>query len=61
MHEIKAKGILSSQGGMNLYRGCTHGCIYCDTRSACYEIDLDIHDEAEFVNGQHLLEEALRR
>lgn len=32
MHEIKAKGILSSQGGINLYRGCTHGCIYCDSR-----------------------------
>lgn len=34
MHEIKAKGILSSQGGINLYRGCTHGCIYCDSRAA---------------------------
>ncbi len=24
---------------MNLYRGCCHGCIYCDSRSACYQID----------------------
>ncbi len=24
---------------MNLYRGCSHGCIYCDSRSACYQID----------------------
>lgn len=24
---------------MNLYKGCTHGCIYCDSRSACYRID----------------------
>lgn len=24
---------------MNLYRGCQHGCIYCDTRSRCYGID----------------------
>ena len=23
---------------MNLYRGCSHGCIYCDSRSACYRI-----------------------
>ena len=23
---------------MNLYRGCQHGCIYCDTRSDCYGI-----------------------
>lgn len=32
MHKIKAKGILSSQNGMNIYRGCTHGCIYCDAQ-----------------------------
>lgn len=24
---------------MNLYRGCSHGCIYCDSRSECYNID----------------------
>lgn len=24
---------------MNLYRGCCHGCIYCDSRSECYHID----------------------
>lgn len=24
---------------MNLYRGCCHGCIYCDSRSDCYRID----------------------
>jgi DNA repair photolyase len=23
----------------NVYRGCTHGCIYCDSRSECYRID----------------------
>ncbi len=39
MHEVRAKGILSAQNGMNLYRGCTHGCIYCDARSACYQMD----------------------
>ncbi len=25
--------------GMNLYRGCSHGCIYCDSRSDCYRIE----------------------
>ena len=24
---------------MNIYRGCSHGCIYCDSRSSCYGID----------------------
>ena len=36
MHEVIAKGILSRTNGMNIYRGCTHGCIYCDARSICY-------------------------
>ena len=33
MHTVEAKGILSAHNGMNVYRGCQHGCIYCDTRS----------------------------
>lgn len=24
---------------MNLYRGCCHGCIYCDSRSECYHVE----------------------
>lgn len=32
MHYVHAKTLLSAQNGMNLYRGCTHGCIYCDSR-----------------------------
>lgn len=23
---------------MNIYKGCCHGCIYCDSRSSCYQI-----------------------
>ena len=38
MHLVEAKGILSADNGMNLYRGCTHGCIYCDARSTCYQM-----------------------
>ena len=37
MHFVTAKGILSSGVGMNIYRGCSHGCIYCDSRSRCYQ------------------------
>ena len=36
VHFVQAKGILSAKNGMNLYRGCTHGCIYCDSQSKCY-------------------------
>ena len=28
-----------SDWNMNLYRGCSHGCIYCDSRSLCYHLD----------------------
>jgi DNA repair photolyase len=61
MHEVKVKGILSSQNGMNIYRGCTHGCIYCDSRSRCYQINHDFEDIEVKMNAHELLEDALRR
>lgn len=61
MHFVTAKGILSAQNGMNLYRGCTHGCIYCDSRSRCYHIDHDFEDIEVKQNAPQLLEDALRR
>ena len=61
MHEIKAKGILSAQNGMNLYRGCTHGCIYCDARSTCYQMDHAFEDIEVKINAPELLEQALRK
>ena len=49
MEFIKAKTILTKvkygsdwygiDYNMNLYKGCSHGCIYCDSRSNCYHID----------------------
>jgi DNA repair photolyase len=30
---------LRHSAGMNLYRGCQHQCIYCDSRSECYQIE----------------------
>ena len=61
MHEVKAKGILSAQNGMNIYRGCTHGCIYCDARSSCYQMNHAFEDIEVKVNAPELLEQALRR
>lgn len=61
MHFVTAKGILSPRNGMNLYRGCQHGCIYCDSRSECYHMDHDFEDVAVKENALTLLEEALRR
>lgn len=45
MHMVRAKGILSAHNGMNVYRGCTHGCIYCDSRSTCYQINHPFEDK----------------
>ncbi len=61
MHDIYAKSILSVKNGMNLYRGCTHGCIYCDSRSECYKMDHAFEDIAVKRNGPQLLEMALRK
>lgn len=60
MHFVDAKGILSSHNGMNLYRGCTHSCIYCDSRSACYQFTHDFEDIEVKQNAPELLEKALR-
>ena len=61
MHYVSSKGILSSKNGMNLYRGCQHGCIYCDSRSECYHMDHDFEDIEVKENALVLLEDALRR
>lgn len=59
MHFVTVKGILSSQNGMNLYRGCSHGCIYCDSRSKCYHMDHAFEDIEVKENALELLERAL--
>lgn len=61
MHYVKAKGILSARNGMNLYRGCSHGCIYCDSRSKCYHIEHAFEDIEVKENAIALLETALKR
>lgn len=61
MHWEEAKGILSAKNTMNLYRGCQHGCIYCDSRSTCYHMEHAFEDIAVKKNAILLLEDALRR
>ncbi len=70
MHYVTAKGILldgnfgiQKEGGyhMNLYRGCVHGCIYCDSRSRCYHIDHKFEDIEVKENALELLENELRK
>ncbi len=61
MHFVKAKGILSPKNGMNLYRGCSHGCIYCDSRSKCYHMEHDFEDIEVKENAIALLESALKQ
>ena len=62
MHFVKAKSILTTRPcGMNIYRGCSHGCIYCDSRSKCYQFTHDFEDIEVKQNAPELLEEALRK
>ncbi len=63
MHFVDAKGILTGSGGrygMNIYRGCTHGCVYCDSRSRCYQFTHPFEDIEVKQNAPELLEQALR-
>lgn len=70
IHEIRAKSILNSfqqqddwfgvKYTMNVYRGCQHQCIYCDSRSECYRIE-NFNDILVKVNAVELLENELSR
>ncbi|MBQ9124900.1 MAG: radical SAM protein [Acholeplasmatales bacterium] len=59
MHFVKTKSILSNKNGINLYRGCLHGCIYCDSRSDCYQMNHEFEDIEIKENALELLEEKL--
>ena len=63
MHFVEAKNILTGKNGrygMNIYRGCTHGCIYCDSRSRCYQFTHPFEDVEVKRNAPELLAAALR-
>lgn len=63
MHFVDARGILTGKNGyygMNIYRGCSHGCIYCDSRSKCYQFTHSFEDIEVKQNAPELLEKALK-
>lgn len=59
MHYVTSKSILSKNNGMNLYRGCTHGCIYCDSRSEIYNMGHKFEDIEVKKNSLELLKKEL--
>lgn len=61
MHFVTAKSLLTRSNGMNLYRGCAHGCVYCDSRSVCYQFTHAFEDIEVKQNAPELLEEILRK
>ena len=61
MHYVTAKGIFTSDYGINLYRGCTHGCIYCDSRSKIYQMNHKFEDIEVKENAIELLKKELIR
>ncbi len=71
IREIRAKTLLSRVSGidtwfgldfgMNLYRGCQHHCIYCDSRSLCYGNDRFDEDVLVKANAIDVLRNELRR
>jgi DNA repair photolyase len=61
MHYKEVKGILSGHNGMNISRGCLHGCIYCDARSKCYDMKHEFEDIEIKINSSSLLEDTLKK
>ncbi|MCL2350842.1 MAG: radical SAM protein, partial [Defluviitaleaceae bacterium] len=67
---VPAKNIVNKvQGGsewfgvdynMNIYRGCSHGCIYCDSRSDCFRVD-DFDTVKVKENALQIIRDDLRR
>ncbi|MGM9969385.1 MAG: SPL family radical SAM protein [Anaeroplasma sp.] len=55
MHKVKTKTILTPKNEINIYKGCTHGCIYCDSRSKCYKLEHDFEDIEVKENAPELL------
>lgn len=60
MHFVNAKSLLTRWNGINIYRGCIHGCVYCDSRSKCYHFAHPFNDVEVKQNSPELLEKFLK-
>ena len=60
MHYVEAKSLLTKWNSINIYRGCSHGCIYCDSRSKCYQFTHPFEDIEVKINAPYLLERILK-
>ena len=68
IHEVEVKGLLHRTKhpqswydvyyNFNIYRGCRHACIYCDSRSKCYGIE-NFNDVTVKINSAQLLKKKL--
>ncbi len=61
MKTIVSKSILSPKNSFNVYRGCTHGCIYCDSRSEVYGKTFDFEDIEVKQNADIILDMQLKK
>lgn len=61
MHYADYKTVLLANNTINVYRGCSHGCIYCDSRSVCYQIGHPFEDIEVKRNADIILDDQLRR
>lgn len=60
LQKNKSTAWFGNDYNMNLYRGCCHGCVYCDSRSECYRIERFDEVRAK-ENALPILRDELRR
>lgn len=61
MHYKEVKAILSPQNGLNIYRGCSYDCMFCDARSACHRLDHAFDDIEVKDHAVDMLENTLKK
>lgn len=60
LHRNKSTAWFGTDHTFNIYRGCCHGCVYCDSRSACYGVE-DFDTVRAKADALHILRDDLQR